>query len=93
MKTDSNTVLIRPHITEKATVNSEKSVYVFEIDKRSNKLEVIKAIKEIYKVTPTKVTTVTIPQKNVVVRGKRGKKASYKKAYVYLKKGETIEIV
>jgi large subunit ribosomal protein L23 len=79
-------------ITEKATMTSEKSVYVFEVLKSANKKDISKAVKTIYKVNPTKVTTVTIPQKNVIVRGKRGKKAGYKKAYVFLKKGETIEI-
>ena len=73
-------------------MSSEKSVYVFEVPKLSNKKEIAKAVKEIYKVTPTNVTTVTIPQKNVIVRGKRGKKAGYKKAYVFLKKGDKIEI-
>ena len=79
-------------ITEKATMQSEKSVYVFEVQKLANKHSIAKAVKEIYKVNPVKVTTVTIPQKQVVVRGKRGKKAGYKKAYVFLKKGEKIEI-
>jgi large subunit ribosomal protein L23 len=92
MQKDSNTILIRPMITEKAIINSENSVYVFKVDPASNKSSISKAVREIYKVTPTKVTTVTIPQKNVVVRGKRGKKAGYKKAYVYLRKGEKIEI-
>jgi large subunit ribosomal protein L23 len=90
--TDSNNILIRPVVTEKATIQSEHSVYVFEIPKLANKTTVARAIKEIYKVSPAKVTTVTIPQKNVVVRGKRGKKAGYKKAYVFLKKGDKIEI-
>lgn len=92
MKTDNHKILIRPMITEKASLKAEHSVYVFEVTKSANKKEILKAIKEIYKITPVKVTTVTIPQKRVVVRGKRGKKAGYKKAYVYLKKGEKIEI-
>ena len=75
--TDSNNILIRPMITEKATMTSEKSVYVFEVLKSANKKAISKAVKTIYKVTPTKVTTVTIPQKNVIIRGKRGKKAGY----------------
>ena len=92
MNTDNNAILIKPMITEKAIMKSEHSVYVFKVLPASNKLSIAKAIKEIYKVSPVKVTTVTIPQKNVVVRGKRGKKAGYKKAYVYLAKGEKIEI-
>src|SRR3989344_123082 len=78
---------------KKATVSAEKSVYVFKIDPKATKRDVEKAFKEKYKVSPLKVSTVTIPAKNVFVRGKRGKKSGYKKAYVYLKKGEKIEII
>jgi len=88
-----SSILVRPHITEKATRSSESSVYVFEIAKAASKLDVLHAMKEQYKVTPVKVTTVTIPAKATTVRGKRGTKSGYKKAYVYLKKGETIEII
>lgn len=88
---DLSLTLKRPHITEKATISSEKAVYVFEIDARATKEEVKKAFVTKYKLTPVKVSTVTIPAKAVFVRGKRGKKAGYKKAYVYLKKGDKLE--
>ncbi|HEY0220657.1 MAG TPA: 50S ribosomal protein L23 [Candidatus Paceibacterota bacterium] len=91
MKGDLNKILIKPRITEKATFASESSVYVFEVDPRTNAVAVKKAFSEKYKFSPVKVNIVNIPQKNVVVRGKRGKKAGMKKAYVYLKKGEKIE--
>ena len=91
MKKDLNAVLIRPHITEKASIKAESSVYVFEIAPNATKAQVEKAFTEKYKVDPIKVSTVTIPAKNVFVRGKRGKKSGYKKAYIYLKKGEKIE--
>lgn len=91
MKKELSSVLLNPHVTEKATVKSESSVYVFEIDPRSTKKEVSQAFKEKYKLSPLKVATVTIPAKNVFVRGKTGKKSGYKKAYIYLKKGEKIE--
>jgi large subunit ribosomal protein L23 len=91
MKKDLNAVLIRPRITEKATLKSESSVYTFEISPRASKSDVQKAFVEKYKLNPVKVSTVTIPAKNVFVRGKRGIKSGYKKAYVYLKKGDKIE--
>ena len=91
MKNDLNGVLIRPHITEKATLSAETSVYVFEVAPKSDKSTVSKAFIEKYKITPKKVTTVTIPAKNVFVRGKRGKKSGYKKAYIYLAKGQKLE--
>ena len=91
MKKDLNSVLIKPRVTEKATRNAESSVYVFEIDPKSTKAAVEKAFVEKYKISPVKVNTVTIPAKNVFIRGKRGKKSGYKKAYVYLAKGTQIE--
>ena len=91
MKKDLSQVLIRPHITEKATMSDESSVYVFEIGPKSTKSAVKKAFVEKYKITPLKVSTVTIPAKKVIVRNKRGKKSGYKKAYVYLKAGTKIE--
>ena len=91
MKKDLSSILIRPHVTEKATVSSESSVYVFQIDPRSSKSQIEKAFTEKYKITPLKINTVTIPAKNVFVRGKRGKKSGYKKAYVYLAKGQKLE--
>jgi len=93
MKTDIASVLIRPRITEKATMIAESSVYTFEVSPKSTKREIEKAFVEKYKAVPTKITTVTIPAKKVVVRGKRGVKAGFKKAYVFLKKGEKIEIM
>ncbi len=79
-------ILIRPHITEKATMSAEKAVYVFVVDPKATKAKIDKAFVEKYKINPLKVTTVTIPAKAVIVRGKRGMKSGYKKAYVYLKK-------
>ena len=93
MKTDLSTILIKPHVTEKATVNSESSVYVFQIPKFATKTQVSAAISEIYKVKPIKIATVTTPQKKVFVKGKVGFKKGMKKAYVYLKKGQTIDII
>lgn len=92
MKSSSH-ILIRPHITEKATRSSEAGVYVFEISQAATKAEVSKVIAEQYKVTPIKVSTVRIPARATFVRGKRGMSAGYKKAYVYLKKGDKIEVI
>lgn len=88
---DLTHILRKPHITEKATMSSEKSVYVFVVDPRATKGDVQKAFLEKYKLSPIRVSTVTIPAKKVLVRGKRGQKSGYKKAYVYLAKGQKLE--
>lgn len=85
-------VILRPRITEKATVLAEKSsVYVFEVDKNATKPLIQKSIISIYNVVPKKITTVSVPAKKVFIRGKVGTKSGMKKAYVYLKKGDKIE--
>lgn len=90
---DAFAPIVRPRITEKATMKQERdNCYVFDVTPGSNKISVARAIKEMFKVVPEKVRIVTVPSKTVFVRGKAGRKAGGKKAYVYLKKGDKIEI-
>ena len=86
-------VLIAPRVTEKATDKSGESVYVFNVSTRADKTAVARAIKGMFKVRPIKVAIVPVPRKVVTIKGKRGSTARGKKAYVYLKKGETIEFI
>jgi large subunit ribosomal protein L23 len=90
---DYNNVLLRPRITEKSSVRAEAGVYVFEVAERSNKIQVADAIKQIYKVTPVKINIARIPDKAVFSRGRKGVKTGGKKAFVYLKKGDKIDIM
>lgn len=85
-------VVKNPRITEKATFVSEKvNVYTFDVDVSANERDVKAAIKELYNVTPVKVNLLAVRGKQVFSRGKLGRKASGKKAYVYLKEGDKIE--
>lgn len=89
-----DTVLVGPRITEKAALSADKAgVYVFKVLDRATKKSVAASVKNAYKVTPVKVNIARIPAKNVFVRGKRGVKSGGKKAYVYLKKGDKIELI
>jgi len=89
----SGLIIQNPRITEKAAYASDKNVYTFDVARRSTKVEIVKAIKEIYKVTPIKVNVVAIPKKRVVRKNSIGVKGGGKKAYVFLKKGDKIEFV
>lgn len=92
---DISAVLVRPHITEKATDGIEKGVYVFDIDPRATKLSVRSAIVKTYAVTPRAVRIVNKKAKAVrnARTGRKGRTSGSKKAYVYLKKGETITVM
>ncbi len=84
----------RPRITEKASLKAESdNVYVFEVEAGASKPAIAEAIRDLYKVTPIKIGVSPIPSKRVFVRGKKGMKKGGKKTYVYVKKGEKIEII
>ena len=78
--------------TEKGTNLLVENKYLFWVDKRSNKLQIKKAIEEIYKVSVMDVNTLNVKGKPKRVRYKLGKTSSWKKAMVTLKQGDTIEI-
>lgn len=82
----------QPRITEKATMLSEKNAYTFEVTKDATKAGVAHEVKTRYNVTPVKVNITTAPAKKVFLKGKRGMKPGVKKAVVYLKKGDSIQI-
>lgn len=89
----SRDVIIRPRITEKASFLSTSNIYAFEIGAKATKSEVAKAVFLMYKVTPAKVRILRNPAKVKLARGIRGEIQGVKKAYVYLKKGDKIEII
>jgi large subunit ribosomal protein L23 len=92
MKKEPSQIVSRPRITEKSAFGVEKGVYTFEVSKDSNKESIKQAIKVLYKVSPRKIAIVKLPSKKVFSRGKNGKQSAIKKAYVFLKKGEKIDL-
>ena len=85
-------ILLHARITEKATMHSMESVYVFDVARRATKRDIVMAIRDIYNVTPRMVRIAAIPTKTArnARTGVTGIKRGGKKAYVYLQKGETI---
>ena len=95
MKKHPGHIIISPRITEKGAYMSESGVHVFNVAMSANKKEIAEAISELFKVTPRSVRVAHIPRKQVMTRNtnRKGMTAGGKKAYVYLKKGDKIEIV
>ena len=86
-------IILRPRITEKSGIMGEAlNVYTFEVTKNATKDAVAKAVKTLYKVTPTKIRVINLPAKKVFVRGRKGTQSAVKKALVYLKKGDKIDL-
>jgi len=86
-------VLKKPHITEKATYLAGKDQYVFEIYPKANKVQVKKAIEDLYGVNVISVNIVKIPPKRKRLGKSKGFTAGLKKAIIKVKKGQKIEVM
>lgn len=92
---DLSRIITGIRITEKSVNQGDKNVYTFNVRRDATKFQVRDAIKALYNVTPVKVNIVNkkpalrlAGSKNRMV-----KESGAKKAYVYLKKGDTINLV
>lgn len=89
-------ILLKPIVTEKMSRMGDKlNQYGFIVDRRANKLEIRKAVEQMYGVTVTDVNTINQLGKTKTRFTKRGNASgavsSVKKAIVTLKKGESID--
>lgn len=85
-------IIKAPWLSEKALIGTERGVYVFSVTTEATKPDIKAAIERMYKVVPVKVNIVNTEGKTKALRTKRGigRRALRRKAYVYLKKGESI---
>ncbi|MDF1559461.1 MAG: 50S ribosomal protein L23 [Bacteroidales bacterium] len=89
-------ILIKPIVTEKMTSQGEKfNRYGFLVARKANKLEIKRAVEDLYGVNVESVNTINIAGKNKTRYTKsgimKGRTAATKKAVVTLAKGETID--
>lgn len=89
-------VLQKPVVTEKMTAQSEDlNKYGFIVDKRANKVQIKKAVEDMYGVSVDSVNTMKYGSKKKSRYTKSGvqlgKTSSYKKAIVTLAEGESID--
>ena len=87
-------VIIRPIITEQSMEDLDIKKYVFEVAKDANKIEIKKAVEEIFGVKVIRVTTAIVPGKEKRQGNKpKGMTSEWKKAVVKLSKNsKNIEI-
>jgi len=85
-------ILIKPLVTEKASVAGAENKYVFEVSVKANKVEVAKAIKEVYGIQPTKVNIITVLGKKSRYGKATGKRKDWKKAVITLPAGQSIKV-
>jgi large subunit ribosomal protein L23 len=85
-------ILVRPIITEKNTMLNDRGKYTFEVLQDANKIEIKRAVEEIFKVKVTTVNTLKVPGKMRRFGQKAGMTRTWKKAIVTLAAGERIEL-
>lgn len=86
-------VLSAPHITEKASNLGSENQYIFRIFQNANKIEVKKAIEDIYGVSVEGVKIINVRPKKRRLGRIEGQRKGYKKAIVKIKKGQEIEVL
>lgn len=86
---DPHKIIIRPVITEKSTqLKDSDRVICFEVARRANKIEIKRAIEQLFKTKVSSVRTQTKTGKVRRVGRNLGKTKDWKKAYVRLREGE-----
>lgn len=85
-------IIVKPVITEKAVDLMQDNKYVFKVDLRANKIEIKRAVEEIFKVHVVNVTTMRVKGKKKRVGRYVGKTSNWKKAIVTLREGDSIEV-
>ena len=85
MATTAYDIIKRPIITEQSMADTEMKRYTFEVAKNANKIEIAKAIEEIFGVKVASVNTLNVPAKaKRMGAGRPGTTRAWKKAYVTL---------
>ena len=86
-------VIRKPHISEKAFNLESEGKYVFVVSPSANKIEIRKAVQNLYGVSVVSVNIVKVPSKPKRFKGIQGIKNGYKKAVVTLAKGSKIDVM
>lgn len=87
-------VLKGPLLTEKGAMLKEKSnTVLFRVARSANKIEIKKAVEEIFKVKVDRVTTINCRGKKKRMGRYEGRRPSWKKAMVTLKEGEKLDFI
>ncbi|HOO12388.1 MAG TPA: 50S ribosomal protein L23 [Bacillota bacterium] len=80
-------IVIRPIVTERSMRDMEQNKYTFVVDRKANKIEIKKAVEELFDVKVERVNVVNYMGKMRRMGRNIGRKASWKKAFVKLAEG------
>lgn len=87
-------ILVRPVLTEKSMDGTEKvkPQYTFMVHRQANKVEIARAVEQIFEVRVKRVNTLCQQGKMKTMRRRTGKRPDYKKAFVTLEEGQSINL-
>ena len=85
-------IIIEPVVTEKTNIMRESHKYVFRVDARANKHQIMDAVRRLYNVHPLKCNVLRTARKPKRVRYRLGSTASWKKAIITISPEEKIAI-
>ncbi len=85
-------ILIKPLVTEKVSTLGAENKYVFQVAKNVNKIEVTKAVTEVYGIKPISVNMINAKGKKVRYGRISGRRKNWKKAIVTLPEGKSINV-
>ena len=85
-------ILLSPIITEKSSMLQESKRYVFKVHLGSNKIEIKRAVEEIFDVVVENVNVMKVKGKNKMYGRNKTLTPSWKKAVVTLKLGDSISL-
>lgn len=87
-------VLQAPRLTEKTTrVGDEGNQYVFEVSLDASKPEIKAAVEGLFDVSVEAVRVVKVKGKNKAFRMRAGRRRDWKKAYVRVAEGQSIDVL
>ncbi|HIG18773.1 MAG TPA: 50S ribosomal protein L23 [Candidatus Handelsmanbacteria bacterium] len=86
-------ILRNPVVTEKATILRDANTYTFRVDARANKVQIRQAVESVFEVKVESVRTLTVRPKPKRQGAHQGSTSSWKKAYVKLCSGESIDLI
>lgn len=85
-------IILKPIVSEKSYKQIEKAKYAFAVHSDAEKVEIARAVEELFNVSVTKVNTLNMKGKPRRRGYTKGKTSSWKKAIVTLKEGQRIEV-
>ena len=93
MKTELYSVIKSPYLTEKvSSLMGEDNQYAFKVDPNATKLQIKRAVEGYFSVDVKNVNVVKVKGKNKRSRYRIKKRPDWKKAYVQLAEGQSIEV-